>query len=68
MATPTPSTPGGDASAPREPQRPGDQAPSGTPGTGENVCPGCGGSGRVQGGTCRECGGTGKVTTAIGGG
>jgi hypothetical protein len=45
----------------------GDQAPAGTPGTGENVCPGCGGSGRQAGGTCPECGGTGKVITGIGG-
>ena len=26
---------------------PGDQAKPGTPGTGENLCPDCGGSGRV---------------------
>jgi DnaJ-class molecular chaperone len=46
---------------------PGDQAPEGTPGTGENVCPRCGGSGRVAAQTCPECQGTGKVIVGIGG-
>jgi hypothetical protein len=49
------------------PMAPGDQAPEGTPGTGENVCPRCGGSGRVGAETCPECQGTGKVTVGIGG-
>jgi hypothetical protein len=48
-------------------QRPGDQAPAGTPGTGENVCPACGGSGRQAGRECPECRGTGRVTAGIGG-
>jgi hypothetical protein len=47
--------------------KPGDQAAPGTPGTGENVCPDCGGSGRRQGKMCETCGGTGKVTQGIGG-
>ncbi len=47
---------------------PGDDAPPGTPGTGEQVCPDCGGSGRVKGGECRTCGGTGKVIKGISGG
>ena len=34
---------------------------------GENVCPKCGGSGRLDGRTCPECDGTGKVTEGIGG-
>jgi RecJ-like exonuclease len=52
-----------------KPMSPGDDAPAGTPGTGENVCPRCGGSGRLQaGGPCPECDGTGKVTRGIGGG
>ena len=46
---------------------PGDQAPPGTPGTGENVCPACNGSGRVDSGECPNCGGTGKVVEGIGG-
>ena len=47
---------------------PGDEAPPGTPGTGEAVCPECGGTGRVASGACPECGGTGKVNLGIGGG
>ena len=46
---------------------PGDEAPAGTPGTGEKVCPACGGSGRKADGICPECGGTGRITAAIGG-
>ena len=51
------------ASAPR----PGDQAEPGTPGTGEALCPVCGGSGRLDGGTCDSCRGTGKITEGVGG-
>jgi hypothetical protein len=51
----------------RTPMRPGDEAPEGTPGTGPNVCPTCGGSGRLAGGPCTNCLGTGQVTTGIGG-
>lgn len=47
---------------------PGDQAPAGTPGTGENVCPACGGSGRQGASSCTNCQGTGRVTAGIGGG
>ena len=46
---------------------PGDMAPPGTPGTGENVCPDCNGSGQVDGGTCPTCLGTGRVIDGIGG-
>ena len=60
-ASPTPT------SAP--PSNPGDDAPAGTPGTGEAVCRRCGGSGRLPGGQpCADCGGTGRVTQGIGGG
>ena len=52
---------------PRNDMAPGDQAPRGTPGTGEDVCPECGGSGRTARGACPNCAGTGKVTVAIGG-
>lgn len=45
----------------------GDEAAPGTPGTGENVCRRCGGSGRLDQGECPECGGTGKVVEGIGG-
>lgn len=47
---------------------PGDQAAPGTPGTGENLCPDCSGSGRLEGKPCPTCGGTGKVITGISGG
>ena len=46
---------------------PGDQAPPGTPGTGENICPKCGGKGSLRGNNCEYCGGTGKVTEGVGG-
>jgi hypothetical protein len=55
---------------PIEPQghmHPGDQAPEGTPGTGETVCPRCGGSGKLGASACPECEGTGKITVGIGG-
>ncbi len=50
-----------------EPLNPGDDAAPGTPGTGEDVCPRCGGSGTIEGGECVNCGGTGKVIEGIGG-
>ena len=46
---------------------PGDEAPAGTPGTGENVCRMCGGTGRVDGHTCTDCEGSGKVIDGVGG-
>lgn len=46
---------------------PGDEAPPGTPGSGEGLCPRCGGSGRVDSAPCQNCNGTGKVNRAIGG-
>lgn len=46
---------------------PGDQAPPGSPQTGENVCPRCGGQGRrADGERCEHCGGTGKVIEIVG--
>lgn len=49
------------------PMAPGDEAPVGTPGTGEDVCPRCGGTGKLAGRECPECDGTGKVNVGIGG-
>lgn len=46
---------------------PGDVAPAGTPGTGENFCPDCAGTGRRNGAGCKTCDGTGKVIQGIGG-
>lgn len=55
---------------PTDPEtRPGDQAAAGTPNTGENLCPTCGGSGRAEDGEpCETCSGTGRVIEGIGGG
>lgn len=50
-----------------EPLNPGDEAAPNTPGTGEGLCPECGGSGRLSDGDCPNCGGTGKVIKGIGG-
>jgi len=55
------------ASGSSPPMKPGDEAPEGTRGTGENVCPVCHGSGRSHGAACTNCSGTGTVTTGIGG-
>jgi RecJ-like exonuclease len=46
---------------------PGDDATPGTPGTGEDICRECNGSGRVGNRPCPNCGGTGKVIEGIGG-
>ncbi len=57
-----------DADAADTPMNPGDEAPAGSPATGETLCPRCNGSGRDGGGPCPDCDGTGKVVGAIGGG
>ena len=50
------------------PMRPGDEAPAGTPGTGEDLCPRCNGRGKdARGEPCPECGGTGRIVRGIGG-
>lgn len=51
------------------PLNPGDDAAPGTPGTGEDTCTACKGSGKLADGKqCPNCGGTGLVTEGIGGG
>lgn len=52
---------------PQSKLNPGDVAPPGTPGAGENVCPDCRGSGRIESRACPTCGGTGKVIEGLGG-
>ena len=60
---------GGATSSEEAKMNPGDEAPPGTPGTGENICPECSGKGKLQSGAqCPNCGGSGKVTTGIAGG
>jgi len=51
-----------------QPMHPGDDAPEGSPGVGENLCRACNGSGRLQGAECSICGGTGIIEEGIGGG
>jgi len=46
----------------------GDDARPGTPGTGENLCPDCNGSGKLENRPCPTCDGSGKVIEGIGGG
>jgi DnaJ-class molecular chaperone len=49
--------------------KPGDEAPPGTPGTGEDICPDCNGRGKTrEGRPCPGCEGTGRITRGIGGG
>ena len=62
-----PARGGSEPGKPQAPMSPGDEAPPGTPGTGEDVCPRCGGSGKLAGRDCPVCQGTGKVTVGIGG-
>ena len=58
----------GDGNRATEKPNPGDQAPAGTPGTGENVCRHCRGAGKMPDGSrCEECGGSGVVIEEIGG-
>jgi hypothetical protein len=47
---------------------PGDEAPPGTAGTGENVCRACKGTGTIDGKPCAECGGSGIIIAGIAGG
>lgn len=57
---------------PDDPSRPdlapGDEAPPGTEGAGEDICPVCAGSGRsADDGPCPSCAGRGTVVTGVGG-
>ncbi len=52
-----------------EPLNPGDEAAPVTPGSGEDVCPACHGSGKLEDGkACQNCGGSGVIQEGIGGG
>ena len=47
---------------------PGDVAAPGTPGTGENLCRHCNGTGELDGISCPVCDGTGKIVEGLAGG
>lgn len=51
----------------KAPPKPGDEAVPGTPGTGEDICHSCNGSGSASGKPCPDCGGSGRVIEGIGG-
>jgi RecJ-like exonuclease len=54
---------------PDKQMNPGDEAPPDTPGTGEDICPMCKGTGKIENGReCPNCGGTGKIIEGVGGG
>lgn len=50
-----------------QPGAPGDEAPPGTPGTGETECPKCNGKGAIDGVECQNCAGSGWIVRGIGG-
>jgi RecJ-like exonuclease len=57
-----------DAAMARPDLAPGDEVPPSTEDAGEDLCPQCGGSGRVDGEPCPNCGGSGRVIVPVGGG
>ncbi|HSV29657.1 MAG TPA: hypothetical protein VLL76_08855 [Candidatus Omnitrophota bacterium] len=62
---PQPNQPNQPTEHPRP--HPGDDAAPGTPGTGEDICRQCNGTGKVDGRICDNCDGTGVVIEGIGG-
>ncbi len=50
------------------PMAPGDEAPLGAPGTGQDICRKCAGTGEFGDRPCDDCAGTGWVNVGIGGG
>jgi DnaJ-class molecular chaperone len=47
---------------------PGDEVPAGRENAAPDICPRCGGSGKLQGRDCETRAGTGEVQEAVGGG
>ena len=47
---------------------PGDAASPDTPNAGEDLCPDCSGSGKMDGGECPTCQGSGTLVEGVGGG
>ncbi|GAB3400858.1 hypothetical protein NX774_01800 [Massilia agilis] len=57
------------ATTPEPSPNPGDAALPGTPGTGEDICSACNGTGKLADGRqCPMCGGSGRIVEGIGGG
>jgi hypothetical protein len=52
----------------REDMARGDELPPEQPPAGDDQCPDCQGSGRLDGSECPTCGGSGRITEAVGGG
>ena len=50
----------------QERKTPGDEDAPGAKQTGENVCPACGGTGRLDGRPCADCGGSGRTIAIVG--
>ncbi|MDB5965214.1 MAG: hypothetical protein JWQ72_1714 [Polaromonas sp.] len=44
----------------------GDEVPEGTPGSSEDTCPRCGGTGRLGDLPCNDCNGTGVINVNLG--
>ena len=57
-----------DATTGRELWAHANEGPVGTPGTGENICRKCNGTGRLKGESCPNCLGTGRINEGVGGG
>ena len=51
---------------PARPKSKGDEVPPGSPQSGEDICRGCGGSGRGHGEICADCEGRGTVVVLVG--
>jgi DnaJ-class molecular chaperone len=49
-----------------ERKNPGDEDVSGSPQTGEDICPTCKGSGTLDRKPCPDCAGTGRITVIVG--
>jgi DnaJ-class molecular chaperone len=49
-----------------ERKNPGDEDAPGTKQTGEDICPTCSGSGRLDAMPCPDCGGSGQITAIVG--
>jgi len=51
---------------PTKRKAPGDETEPGARQSGENICPRCSGTGKIDGKACPECRGSGKVVVIVG--